>query len=220
MTTSSVNAQPNQHSTSDTLSTLIKPTRYTGQDGSKHYCIQYYQGPASRAGSLMHSFSLRNRRDKSSYHKFPLASFFAPMIYTLSNEKRMQARTLFAPILDSIRQTNNDTLRAEILVIGYTDEQVFTNENKYQLNHFEGQVSDSLQTQRNAQMYISYLRAREIGSILEQHLSAFPEMFASFSTVLISLHMEGRGTELPEGNKPYKSNDEKRRIVKVYWKRY
>nr|HPI55624.1 hypothetical protein [Chitinophagaceae bacterium] len=93
-------------------------------------------------------------------------------------------------------------------------------ENLAQLQQFEGQVSDSLQTQRNAQLYISYLRAREIGRIIEQQLSAFPEMFASFSTVLISLHMEGRGTELPEGNKVYKSNDDKRRIVKVYWKRY
>jgi hypothetical protein len=72
---SSLHAQPVQHATYDSLQTIIKPTRFTGQDGSKHYCIQYYQGLASKAGSVMRSFSMRQRRDKTHYHKFPMASF-------------------------------------------------------------------------------------------------------------------------------------------------
>ena len=217
---SSLHAQPVQHATHDSLQTIIKPTRYTGQDGSKHYYIQYYQGLASQAGSVMRSFSMRQRRDKSQYHKFPMASFFAPWLFTLTNEKRTQALKLFAPLMDSIRQSGADSLRAEILVIGYTDEQLFTAEMLAQLPQFEGMLNDANQTQRNAQLYLSYLRAREIGSIIEQELSAFPEMFASFSNILITLNMEGRGTEFPEENKLYKPIDEKRRIVKVYWKIY
>jgi hypothetical protein len=159
--------------------------------------------------------------DLKKLRKFSRASFFAVDAYTMSEEKAEEAKQYFKPILDSIflNAKNDTTLHANIVVIGYTDEEKMSKDD-ITLENISMKMNRPISTVNAYKNSISYLRAETIANMIEALLEKEKFEFNNYQKVLIDVIALGRGSMLPESNRSYQDIDEKRRIVKLYWQIY
>ncbi len=136
---------------------------------------------------------------------------------SISTDKKSTARGIFTPILDSITYNDFEELNAEILVLGYADKQVISDQDSLYLVLLS-QGKDSIQATEAYYKTLSYLRAKEIGDIILSQLNNYTPQFSRYKQVVLNIIIEGRGTESPDPKKTYLPEDDKRRIVKLYWK--
>ncbi|MBL7752999.1 MAG: hypothetical protein JNM44_00885 [Chitinophagaceae bacterium] len=157
--------------------------------------------------------------DISAYKKFPKAVLFPKHVFELSVERRQQANIVFQPLIDSIlaMPTTRDTLFAEILIVGYSDETPRM-EDIIAYDYLCRQSRASYLDQRGFMDWFSFIRARETGSVLMDLLETNNTLMQNFTYVVIDLRIEGRGGEKPDPQRSYDDIDEKRRIAKVYWR--
>ncbi len=57
-----------------------------------------------------------------------------------------------------------------------------------------------------------------MGQLLSTLLLAEAEKIQSYERIMVDVIMEGRGIEYPDPTRSYELQDDKRKIVKVFWK--
>lgn len=211
----------NQEEITDSVIEYVKSFKIiTGQN--YHRSVQlYYYGLKSQLQETLVKYDPKKGVSILLYKKYPKASFYAGDSYKIPEEKREQAVSVFAPLLDSLvkKNRNGSIFRAEIVVFGYTDEEtIATNTENYQQLLLSAQQRSM--TENEYINYLSYLRAMEVGDIINEQLAAEFAQFNQNEKAIINVIVEGRGIEYPDPTRDYKSVDYKRKITKVYWKVY
>lgn len=198
-----------------------KSYKFKNGQGYTRSVERFYYGRRNNAADLFRINDYRKGINSTDYLKFNKASFYPDGVYTMPEEKREIAIELFRPILDSVLRENTGTkkLRAEIVVFGYTDEtpidenspsyaDICTQLNKYGISEME------------YNNYLSYLRAKDVGDIITTLMTINSDKLSSYDEALLDIIFEGRGIEYPDSTREYELEDDKRKIVKVYWKIY
>lgn len=193
-----------------------KPFKFKNSEGNTVFIEQIFLGEKQFMHQILKDPNTRKKRNSQLYHKFPFASFFAPSVFNLPADKKSTARGIFTPILDSITYNDFEELNAEILVLGYADKQVISDQDSLYLVLLS-QGKDSIQATEAYYKTLSYLRAKEIGDIILSQLNNYNQKFSKYKQVVLNIIIEGRGTESPDPKKTYLPEDDKRRIVKLYW---
>jgi hypothetical protein len=152
---------------------------------------------------------------------FSLAAFFGPGGYIIPKDKYPVAREYFSPIVDSLLKFSNNypsLLRtASIMIEGYADAtKISANSPLYKtLAAFMHLKTPSKQELNTA---LSALRAIEIRQFLDMLIKEKTAVFISIDKVTFFNFESGMGEIFPDPNiRNYTTNDERRRIVLIYW---
>ena len=158
---------------------------------------------------------------KSKPNLFSLAAFFGPGGFIIPDAKYNLAKKYFSPIIDSLVKFSNNyatVIRtAAITVNGYADGSDIGKGSKlYKTLAAYSNNSNPEKQQLNAAL--SALRAEKISVLLTQILKErFPD-FKLISKIVFESTESGMGEKLPDQDiKNYKPNDERRRIVIIFW---
>jgi hypothetical protein len=175
--------------------------------------------PSDQMTTLFKEVEMPAFIDQKKYKKFSKASIFPQNLFEFSEERRKLAKQVFQPLLDSLvgKQVMRDTLRAEILILGYSDltprmEDIIAYDYLCRLSR------KSFLDQKKFQDWFSFVRARETGSVIMELFDQYKSLLLNFEFVVLDIIIEGRGIEKPESDRTYSDIDDKRRIAKVYWR--
>lgn len=182
---------------------------------------RFYFGFKNSAAETFKQHDYRKGINVVDYNKFNKASFYGTGIYTMPEDKKEMAIEIFRPIVDSIinEMSTSRTLHAEIIVYGFTDEAPIdeSTTNYQEVVNYSKKISLSENEYNNT---LSFLRAKDVGDIISMLLSINLEKLKRYDQAIIDVIMEGRGIEYPDYTREYELEDDKRKIVKVYWKVY
>lgn len=158
---------------------------------------------------------------KSTPHPFSLAAFFGPGGFKIPGSKYDLAKTYFSPVIDSLIKFSNNyasVMRtASIIVNGYADaaniskgSTLYRTLSKY--------LNTENPTKQELNTALSALRAEEISKLLTKILKErFPD-FMLIDRIVFEAIETGQGEKFPDPLiKNYKDNDERRRIVVIFW---
>jgi hypothetical protein len=180
---------------------------------------RYAYCPSDQMTTLFKEVEMPAFIDQKKYKKFSKASIFPQNLFEFSEERRKLAKQVFQPLLDSLvgKQVMRDTLRAEILILGYSDltprmEDIIAYDYLCRLSR------KSFLDQKSFQDWFSFVRARETGSVIMELFDQYKSLLLNFEFVVLDIIIEGRGIEKPESDRTYSDIDDKRRIAKVYWR--
>jgi Icc-related predicted phosphoesterase len=158
---------------------------------------------------------------KSTKTLFSLAAFFGPGGYAIPAEKSEKARIYFSPVIDSLITFSNKYAQAPrtatILVNGYADAtQISKGSKLYNELGASLQIDEPTKAQLNTRL--SALRAEELSKLFTKTIKEKSNDIVAPSKITFENIEVGRGEQLPDATiKNYKDNDERRRIVIVYW---
>jgi hypothetical protein len=157
---------------------------------------------------------------KSTRTLFSLAAFFGPGGYSIPEEKMDKARAYFSPLVDSLIKFSNKYAElprtATVLVNGYADaSQITKGSPLYKEMAVHLKKDDPTKQQLN--MALSSLRAEKLSDLFARLIKERAPSFVALPKVAFENIEVGRGEELPDSSIKYKDNDERRRIVVVYW---
>jgi Icc-related predicted phosphoesterase len=158
---------------------------------------------------------------KSTRTLFSLAAFFGPGGYAIPVEKSEKARIYFSPVIDSLIKFSNKyaaTPRtATILVNGYADASQIGKGSKL-YNELATYLKNENPTKEQLNIGLSALRAEELSKLFTKTIKEKSSNFVALPKITFENIEVGRGEQLPDATiKNYKANDERRRIVIVYW---
>jgi hypothetical protein len=152
---------------------------------------------------------------------YELAAFFGPGRYSIPDEKKKEAYVLFSPLVDSIKNFSNTYTAipqtASIVINGFADGTGFTTgSDLYQV--LASALKKSAPEKAELNMQLSLFRAEAIAkSIITVVQMKSPE-FISWEKFKIQSYEYGQGETLPSKTiTNYTENDERRRIVLIYW---
>lgn len=174
------------------------------------------------AQSRKYSFDMiEESLSKSTKTLFSLAAFFGPGGYAIPAEKFESARIYFSPVIDSLIKFSNkyaETPRtATIIVNGYADATQISKGSKLYKELAESLNIDE-PTKEQLNIRLSALRAEELSKLFTKTIEKKSSNFISLPKIIFENLEIGRGEQLPDPTiKNYKVNDERRRIVIVYW---
>jgi hypothetical protein len=152
---------------------------------------------------------------------FSLAAFFGPGGFSIPEEKLEKATLYFSPVIDSLIKFSNkyaSKLRtATIIVNGYSDASNITKGSiLYQKLAANLKIDNPTKEQLNKSL--STLRAEELSKLFIKIINQKSTSFISLPKITFENVEIGRGEKLPDQSiKNYKVNDERRRIVIVFW---
>jgi hypothetical protein len=158
---------------------------------------------------------------KSKKTQFSLAAFFGPGGYIIPPEKYDLARKYFSPIVDSLIKFSNKYSSVErisnVTVRGYADaSKIASGSNLFK------KVAEYLKspgaTKEELNKGLSSLRAQELSRFLTMLIKEKAPKFKSIQTIIFESFEFGQGEKHPDPTiTDYKVNDERRRIVEVFW---
>jgi hypothetical protein len=158
---------------------------------------------------------------KSTKTLFSLAAFFGPGGYAIPEEKYKQARQYFSPVVDSLIKFSNQyaTLprTATILVNGYADGTEIPKTSKlYPI--LTKYLETENPTKEALNSALSALRAQDLSALFTRIINERSAEFVALPKIIFENIEVGRGEQLPDATiKNYKEDDDRRRIVIVYW---
>lgn len=180
---------------------------------------RFYYGLRNNAADLFRINDYKKWINSTEYIKYNKASFYPDGVYTMPEDKRRIALDVFSPILDSILRENTKSkkLHAEIVVFGFTDESPvdFQSKNYLAMCTLLKKENISIEEYNN---HLSYLRAKDVGDMLTTLMAVNTDRLIRYEEALVDFIVEGRGIEYPDASREYELQDDKRKIVKVYWK--
>jgi hypothetical protein len=158
---------------------------------------------------------------KSTRTLFSLAAFFGPGGYAIPAEKSEKARIYFSPVIDSMIKFSNKYAQtprtATILINGYADATQITVGSKLYKELAE-QIKIDAPTKAQLNTKLSALRAEELSKLFAKTIKDKSNEIVAPSKITFANIEVGRGEQLPDSKiTNYKVNDERRRIVIVYW---
>lgn len=158
---------------------------------------------------------------KSKPNLFSLAAFFGPGGFIIPEQKYKLAKKYFSPIIDSLVKFSNNYVAvirtATITVNGYADGTNIGKGSKL-YNTLATYLSNTNPDKGALNAALSALRAEKISILLTQLLKErFPD-FKLITKVVFESNESGMGEKLPDAKiVNYKLNDERRRIVVIFW---
>lgn len=158
---------------------------------------------------------------KSTKTLFSLAAFFGPGGYAIPAEKSEKARIYFSPVIDSLIKFSNKYAEiprtATILVNGYADATQITVGSKL-YKEMAVYLKQDAPTKAQLNVGLSSLRAEELSNLFTKTIKEKSSQFVALPKITFENIEAGRGEQLPDPNiMNYKTNDDRRRIVIVYW---
>jgi Icc-related predicted phosphoesterase len=158
---------------------------------------------------------------KSTRTLFSLAAFFGPGGYAIPAEKSEKARVYFSPVIDSMIKFSNKYAEASrtatILVNGYADATQITVGSKL-YKELAAYLKVEAPTKAQLNIGLSALRAEELSNLFTKTIKEKSNNIIAPSKITFENIEVGRGEQLPDSKiTNYKVNDERRRIVIVYW---
>jgi hypothetical protein len=152
---------------------------------------------------------------------FSLAAFFGPGGYAIPADKTEKARKYFSPVIDSLIKFSNKYAEiprtATILVNGYADATQIAVGSKLYIELVSSTKIDA-PTKAQLNVSLSALRAEELSNLFTKTIKEKSGEFVALPKITFENIEAGRGEKLPDPKiKNYKVNDERRRIVIVYW---
>ena len=158
---------------------------------------------------------------KSKPKLFAMGAFFGPGGYSIPKEKYTLARKYFSPVIDSLIKFSNQyhsILRIGTIVVnGYADATTISPGTKLfdTISSYTGQEH---LTKEELNIGLSKLRAERLSQFLTQLLKEKSPEFVSFDKIVFEALESGKGESYPDPKVVnYKSNDERRRIVIIFW---
>jgi hypothetical protein len=158
---------------------------------------------------------------KSKKVQYSLAAFFGPGGYKIPQDKYKLARKYFSPIIDSLIEFSNKYSSVErlssIIVHGYADATSIPPG-----SGLHKQITTYLEkpdaTKEDLNKGLSALRAEEISKFLTAVVKDRATEFRSIKSIIFEFIEFGQGEKLPDPEiTDYKVNDERRRIVMLFW---
>jgi hypothetical protein len=174
------------------------------------------------AAARKYSFDMiEESLSKSTKTLFSLAAFFGPGGYAIPEEKLEKARIYFSPVIDSLIKFSNKYAEAPrtatIIVNGYADATQISKGSKL-YNELAASLKVDEPTKEQLNIRLSALRAEELSKLFTKTIEAKSGKFIALPKITFENLEVGRGEQLPDPTiKNYKVNDERRRIVIVYW---
>lgn len=152
---------------------------------------------------------------------YEMAAFFGPGIYDIPGDKKEMADSLFIPVIDSLVNFANIYSMIDqtgtLVINGYADGMDID-----PLSPLHGLLLDSLKKseakREDLNFELSQLRASSIGTLMENLVYKMQDKFTSWNTFNINLFEYGQGETYPTKTiKDYIVDDDRRRVVLVYW---
>lgn len=195
-----------------------KAYKYITQEGNSRLVERTFIGYRNELTNSMQTNEVRGELKPDQFTKFSTASFFPEGEFEIPDDKKQKAKTLYAPLLETILNSmkSSKELKITIVILGYTDE---TNKEA------DSKIYDKICKMNNRtsmdevdyKKQISYLRAKELSRIISNLVKDKYATFKKFDRIIIDIITEGKSTILPEKDRAYKPVDPRRRITKVYW---
>ncbi len=192
----------------------------TGQ-GYYRKLDRYYFGEINKINQLVKKFDPNKNYNILQFKKINKSPFYQDDIFEMGDDKREAAVEIYKPLIDSIfaSEFKSPTLRAEIIIFGYSDEMIPNPKSKsYQL--IASTLKKSSLTEMEYYSMLSFLRAKDLSEVITALLMINDHRFANFEFAHIDVITEGRSIEYPDFTREYKLIDDKRKTVKVYYKVY
>jgi hypothetical protein len=159
--------------------------------------------------------------DISDKKLYEMAAFFGPGIYTIPVEKKGMADSLFTPLIDSLIAFANryDSIPSSgtLVVNGFADAMNIAPESElYQvlMTHLNKTTAEKAELNTA----LSGLRATEISNLVENIIQQRTAAIKSPDKMHFNFYGYGQGETLPTKTiKDYTDDDDRRRIVLIYW---
>jgi hypothetical protein len=157
---------------------------------------------------------------QETFAKFNTAAFFSTGGYKIPEERLPEAKSAFAPIVDSllgfVQRYPNFTLRSSIITSGYADGQGFSPGPL--VDTLVANIGKKTATKEELNIELSRLRAEEVTGILMEILKEKIKLLHSSAAINTRFYNTGKGEEYPNKKiRNYQTDDERRRIVVIYW---
>ena len=157
---------------------------------------------------------------QQTFVKFNTAAFFNAGGFEIPEEKMAEAKIVFSPIVDSlivfVKKFPKLKLNSSIIASGFADGQGFGAGEL--VDKLTSNIGKTEATKEELNSELSRLRAEEVSSILLEIYNERIKGIAESSQFNTQFFKMGKGEEYP--NKKidnYQTDDERRRIVVIYW---
>lgn len=152
---------------------------------------------------------------------YEMAAFFGPGKYEIPQDKADMANALFAPVIDSLINFSNSYSAIDqtgtIVVNGYADG-MDINDSSELHGLLLAALNKTSASKEQLNMQLSQLRADAISALMEKLVFAKQGQFASWDKFIINMFEYGQGETYPTKTiKDYTTDDERRRVVLLYW---
>lgn len=152
---------------------------------------------------------------------FSLAAFFGPGGYIIPKEKYSLAKKYFSPVVDTLIKFSNRYSAvfriSTVIVNGYADATAIMPGSKLYTTISPHTNKDNPDKQ-DLNMALSTLRAEELSKFFTRLILERSTEFSSFKNIVFESIEVGKGEDLPDSRiTDYKINDERRRIVIIFW---
>jgi outer membrane protein OmpA-like peptidoglycan-associated protein len=156
---------------------------------------------------------------KDSRGEYGMKKAFSPGDYEIpfdSYEKvAIGYKDLFDRIVLEVKKYPNRTLKADIVIIGYSDAQEFS-KNSPTYNRLKEKLGVKNPTNNDLNLKLSELRAESIKNVFENYFNKIEDEDIK-KRLVVDIKYFGKGEEFPNPKIKYAENDEKRRIVVIKW---
>jgi len=167
-------------------------------------------------------------RKQKQFDEFETSAFFPPGNYKVPDNMKEETIKSFEPIVDKIlkyaEKYPGKEIKATIIVKGFSDEQSISKSSelyKKLIQDFKADAielpSNDLALQEKINLYLSQLRANEVGEFIFLIAQKKKSQNPTLSNIRIDVLKEGHGYELPNKKLTYNKIDPRRRIVTFYW---
>lgn len=167
-------------------------------------------------------------RKQKQFDEFETSAFFPPGNYKVPDNMKEETMKSFEPIVDKIlkyaEKYPGKQIKATIIVKGFSDEQSISKSSelyKKLIQDFKADAielpSNDLALQEKINLYLSQLRANEVGEFIFLIAQKKKSQNPTLSNIRIDVLKEGHGYELPNKKLTYNKIDPRRRIVTFYW---
>lgn len=158
---------------------------------------------------------------KSKPNLFSLAAFFGPGGFIIPESKYNIAKKYFSPIIDSLVKFSNNYATiirtAAITVNGYADGTNIGAGSKL-YNTLAAYLNKANPEKEELNAALSALRAEKISGLITRLLKERCPEFKLINKIVFESNEAGMGEKLPDQKiNNYKLNDERRRIVIIFW---
>jgi hypothetical protein len=152
---------------------------------------------------------------------YELAAFFGPGKYIIPEEKKEIAAAAFSPLTDSLilfaNQYDSVPSTATFVVNGFADGTGFSPTSELYKTLLAYLKKESAEKEE-LNMVVSGFRATEISNLIEAILRKKAGNFKATDKIQFQFYGYGQGEAFPTKTiTDYKTDDERRRIVLVYW---
>jgi hypothetical protein len=156
---------------------------------------------------------------KDSRGEYGMKKAFSPGDFEISKDKyenvSLGYSELFRKIIEEVKKYPNRTIKADIVIIGYSDAQEFS---KYSSSYYNLKEKTGSKNPSNFELNLklSELRAESIKNVFENYFSKIEDQDVK-NRLIVDIKYLGKGEELPNPKLKYTENDERRRVVVIKW---